>query len=178
MLRGIFKLRLSFPKHVVTYDPNIVLKYIDSLPANKDLSLELLTKKLCNLLCFLSGQWSQSIEKLKIDKSILSHGTCTFYFHTVRKTTKPDNHQHLLVFDTYPQNSKLCVIDCLQEYRRRTDLVRESLDGNPQELILSYAYTFELINSQLIARYTKLFFCNGWDRHYSIYDTFRSQCLN
>ena len=62
------------------------------------------------------------------------------------------------MFNTYPQNSKLCVIDCLQEYRERTDLVSESLDGNPQELILSYAYTFELINSQLIARYTKLFF--------------------
>ena len=52
MLRGIFKLRPSFPKHVVTYDPNIVLKYMDSLPTNKDLSLELLTKK----LSFLSGQ--------------------------------------------------------------------------------------------------------------------------
>ena len=75
MLRGIFKLRTSLPKHVVSYDPNIVLKYIDSLPANKDLSLELLTKKLCTLLCLLSDQRSQSIGKLKIDKSILPHET-------------------------------------------------------------------------------------------------------
>ena len=51
------------------------------------------------------------------------------------KTTKLGNHQHPLLFATYPQNSKLCIIDCLQEYRRRTDLVRENLDGNPQELI-------------------------------------------
>ena len=79
MLRGIFKLRPSLPKHLVTYDPNIVFKYMDSLPTNKDLLLELLTKKLCALLCFLSGQRSQWIGKLKIDKSILSHGTCTFY---------------------------------------------------------------------------------------------------
>ena len=107
MLRGIFKLRPFLPKHIVTYDPNIVLKYMDSLPTNKDLSLELLTKKLCTLLCFLSGQQSQSIGKLKIDKLILSHGTYTFYFDTVLKTTKPGNHQHPLVFNTYPQNSKL-----------------------------------------------------------------------
>ena len=65
MLRGIFKLRPSLPKHVVAYGPNIVLKYMDSLPTNKDLSLALLIKKLCTLLCFLIGQQSQSIGKLK-----------------------------------------------------------------------------------------------------------------
>ena len=64
MLRVIFKLRPSLPKHVVTYDPNIVLKDMDSLPTNKDLSLELFTKKLCTLLCSRSGQRSQSIGKL------------------------------------------------------------------------------------------------------------------
>ena len=115
MLRGIFKLRRSLLKQMVTYDPNIVLKYMDSLPTNKHLSSELLIKKLCTLLCFLSGQRSQSIGKVKIDKSILSHRTYTFYFNTVSKTTKPGYHQHPLVFNTYPENSKLCIIDCLQD---------------------------------------------------------------
>ena len=36
------------------------------------------------------------------------------------------------VFNTYPQNSKFCIIDFLQEYRTRTDLVRENLEGNTQ----------------------------------------------
>ena len=76
----------------------------------------------------------QSIGNLKIDKSILSHGTYTFYFDTVLKITKPGNRQHPLVFNTYPQNSKLCIIGCLQEYRSNTDIVRENLDRNPQEL--------------------------------------------
>ena len=35
--------------------------------------------------------------------------------------------------------------------------MRENLDGNPQELILSYAYPSKTINSQWIARYIKLF---------------------
>ena len=56
MLRGIFKLRTSLPKYVVTYEPNFVLTYMDSLPTNKGFTLELLTKKLYTLLCFLSGQ--------------------------------------------------------------------------------------------------------------------------
>ena len=61
------------------------------------------------------------------------------------------------MFNLYPQNSKLCIIDCLQEYRNRSDLVRENLDGNPQELILSYAYPFKPVNSQSIAICIKLF---------------------
>ena len=65
MLRGIFKLRPSLLKHAVTYDLKIVLKYMDSLPTNKDLSIKLLTKKICTSLCFFS---EQSIEKLTIDK--------------------------------------------------------------------------------------------------------------
>ena len=55
MLGGIFKLKSSFPKHEVNHDPKIVLKHMDSLSTNKDLSQELLTKKLCILLCFFSG---------------------------------------------------------------------------------------------------------------------------
>ena len=35
--------------------------------------------------------------------------------------------------------------------------MRENIDENPQELILSYAYTFKPINSQSIVRYVKFF---------------------
>ena len=55
------------------------------------------------------------------------------------------------------QLSDLCIIDCIQKYRRRTDLVRKNLDGNQQELILSYSFPFTPINSQSIARYIKPF---------------------
>ena len=176
MLRGIFKLRPSLPKRVVTYDSNILLKYMDSLPTNKDLLLEFVTKKLCTLLCFLSGQRNQSIGKLN-DKLMLSHGTYSFYFDTVLRTTKPGNRRHPLMFNTYPQNSKLCIMDCLQEYGSRTNLVRENLHGNPQKLILSCAYPFKPINSQHSKIY-EAFSCNGRNRHYCIYNTFRSQCNN
>ena len=41
-------------------------------------------------------------------------------------------------------------------------IVRENLDENPQELILSYAYPFKSINSQSIAKYIKLFLFLQW----------------
>jgi len=157
MLKGIFKLRPSLPKHVVTYDPDIILRYMCSLPQNRMLSLEILTKKLCTMLCLLSGQRSQSIGQLKLDKSAYSIETMTFYFDTILKTSRPGKHQQPLIFKAFKENENLCIINCLQEYRQRTDLVRENLEGNPQQLILSYAYPHKPINSQSIARYIKLF---------------------
>ena len=94
MIKGIFKLRPSLPKYIVTYDPDIILQYMDSLPTNNLLSMglltkrslptnnllsmDLLTKKLCTLVCLLSGQRSQTISSLKVDRSVLAHGTYTF----------------------------------------------------------------------------------------------------
>ena len=46
MMKGIFKLRPSLPKYTVTYDPDVILKYMDQLPKNEQLNLEVLTKKL------------------------------------------------------------------------------------------------------------------------------------
>ena len=52
MIKRIFKLRPSLPKYVVTYDPDIILQYMDSLPANNLLSMDLLSIK-NYVLCFV-----------------------------------------------------------------------------------------------------------------------------
>ena len=44
LLKGVFRLHPTLPKYTVTYDPDIVLTYINSLPKNSELMLELLTK--------------------------------------------------------------------------------------------------------------------------------------
>ena len=95
MIKGIFKLRPNSPKYVVIFDPDIILQYMDSLLANNLLSMDLLTKKLCSLLCLLSGPRSQTISSLKVDRSVLAHGTCTLYIdaisknNTTRETSTP-----------------------------------------------------------------------------------------
>ena len=73
MIKKILKLHPNLPKYVVTYDPNIILQYTDLLPAKNRLSMDLLTKKLCILFCLLSGQRSQTITSIKIDRSVLTH---------------------------------------------------------------------------------------------------------
>ena len=62
---------------------------MSSLPTKNQLSMNLLTKKLCPLLCLLSQQYSQTISCLKVDRSILAHGTYTSYINTIQETTRP-----------------------------------------------------------------------------------------
>ena len=99
---------------------------MDSLPANNLLSMDLLTKKLCTFLCLLSGQRSQTISRLKVDRSVLAHGTYTFYIDAI---------QPPLMYQSFEPNKKLCTINSLKEYRSRTDLLRGNLEGTaPQHI--------------------------------------------
>ena len=47
-------------------------------------------------------------------------------------------------------------MNCLREYIRRTELIRENIEG-PTQLISSYAYPHKPVMSTPIARYVKLF---------------------
>ena len=108
---------------------------MDSLPANNLLSMDLLTKKLCTFLCLLSGQRSQTISRFKVDRSVLAHGTYTFYIDAIQKTLRPGRHQPPLMYQSFEPNKKLCTINSLKEYRSRSDLLRGNLEGTaPQHI--------------------------------------------
>ena len=69
MLKGIFKLKPTFPKCIVICDPDIIISYMEMLPNNSGLLMQDLTKKLCTLLCLLSGQRYQAIASLALNFS-------------------------------------------------------------------------------------------------------------
>ena len=55
------------------------------------------------------------------------------------KTTKPGKHQQPIEYYSYQENDKVCVVSCLRECIRRTKLIRENIECQPTQLILSYA---------------------------------------
>ena len=61
----------------------------------------------------------------------------TFHTDTIQKTTRPGRHETPLVFQSFEQNEKLYIINCLKEHRPQTDLLRANLEGSPQQLMLS-----------------------------------------
>ena len=143
MLKGIFKICPSLPKYAVTYDLiSFLSTWIYYLQTTYYLWIFLLKNY---VLC----------SSLEVDRSALAHGTYTFYINTIEKTTRPGRHQPHLVYQSFEPNEKLCIINYL--YRLHTDLLKENLEGTPQQRILSYAYPHKSLNLQTIARYVKLF---------------------
>ena len=69
-LKGIFRERPQLPRYVQIYDPNIILEYANSLPANHELLLEQLSKKLATLLMLLSGQRGQTLPLIRTECNV------------------------------------------------------------------------------------------------------------
>lgn len=64
--KGVFKLRPTFPKYSVTWDPNVVLAYLSNFYPNEILNLDVLSKKLVVLLALATGQKCQTLSLIKI----------------------------------------------------------------------------------------------------------------
>ena len=52
---------------------------------------------------------------------------CTFAITKVMKTVKPGKHQQPVEYYSYQENRKLCAVNCLREYTRRTEMIRENI---------------------------------------------------
>ena len=156
MIKGIFKLRPSLPKYITTYDPNIMLRYIDSLPHDNFLLMKLLTKKVVHITAPAKWTTCAVLAGLKIIKIKPIKWHIPFYIDKILETTKPGKPQKPLEYREFNSNKKLCVILSLKEYISRTVLIREYLEGNKDQLILSYAYPHKPIICQSISRYIKL----------------------
>ncbi len=157
VVKGMFRERPRIPKKMLVYDTNIVLRYMESLPGNKELPLELLTKKLTTLLCILSGQRSQSIASLYMEHMCKTESLYTFFIPKLLKTTTPTFHQEPLEFEAFPQNDKLCVHDCLTEYLERKNSINSVKKDDKSTLIISYAPPNRSVKSATLARYVKDF---------------------
>ena len=91
----------------------------------------------------LSRQRCQTIGFLDLK---YSHGKYTFAIDKIQKTTKSGKHQPPLEYCAYPENENFCVVVCLVEHVKHTELIRENL--------LSYANQHEPVGSANLYRST------------------------
>ena len=133
-MKGVFEERPSLPRYSSTWDVNVVLTYLKSLPANVDMSLKELTHKLASLLVILSGQRLQTIRLLDIKHMIEQDHKVIFQVKALVKQSKPGRHVDDMEFRAYTPNPKLCVVACIKEYIKRTSTIR----GQETQLLLSW----------------------------------------
>ena len=149
-MRGVFNLRPAFPKYLVTWDTDIVLKKIKSMSPVRVLSLKNLTYKLVMLLALLTGQRCQTIHALTMDSVTLTDNYVKLHAPTLLKHSRPGHHLQELKVKGYAPDRRMCIVHVLTEYMKRTKTIRTS-----DKLLISYVKPHHPVTKATVSRWVK-----------------------
>lgn len=152
-LKGIFKLRPNFPRYQSTWDPAVVLRYLEPFYPLETLKLETLTKKLLGLLALTTAHRVHTISKIRVKK--ISKNSCGFeiLITDIIKTSDPKRPQPLIKLNFFKKNPKLCVASTLLEYLKRTADYRENQGDD--FLFLTVKPPHKTATTQTLSRWLK-----------------------
>lgn len=109
------------------------------------------TLKLTFLLTLLSGQRCQTVKFFLIKNMELSDLKCTFVITEKVKQSRVGTHLKPVEFLAYPEDEKLCVVKHLQEYIKKTRVLRNDCC----QLLLSHVKPHGPANKDTISRWCK-----------------------
>ena len=125
-MRGVFARRPALPRYGVTWDVDIVLRYLKSQSPPDALGLRALSCKLATLLVLLTGHRGQSIHSLNLQAITCSANRLVLRFDTLLKTSRPGKHMSEVVLPAFDQEPGLCVVRTYKAYITRTKRYRKS----------------------------------------------------
>ena len=118
LLKGILNLRLAMPRYQQSWDVNVALDYMRSLPGNQLLPLKVLTQKLVLLLALTAPKRSSELKLLDLRfMRILPEGVV----FELPGMTKTSLEIILVFFAKFDDCESICVLRCLQSYISRTN---------------------------------------------------------
>ncbi|CAG2218782.1 unnamed protein product [Mytilus edulis] len=148
---GIFNKRPSLPKYNVTWNIEIVLKFLKSLKPVKDISLKKLTLKLVMLLALTTGQRIQSLFLIDIRNLELGETYVKIRYGDLLKQTRPGYQLSELFIEAYKPDYRICVVYTLNEYLERTAALRNDVT----QLFVSHQKTAQSCKKCTIASWIK-----------------------
>ena len=156
-MKGLFELDPKFPRYKFVWDVSLLFRYMRMLDDPKNLSLELLGKKLAALICILAGgQRCQTVHAINTLHIKISGNICFIPFYTTLKQTRIGHHLAPLKFKVYNKEPKLCVITNLTEYLRKT--LHKRTDA---ALFISYQKPHKAVSKDTISRWVKEMMTNA-----------------
>jgi hypothetical protein len=91
-LKSVFNQRPALPKYNVTWDTDVVLKYLKQLSPCSKLTVKLLSHKLVMLFLLLAGQRCQTVHLYDVRNMDLTSSSVTFTIGDLTKTSTPRSH--------------------------------------------------------------------------------------
>ena len=150
-MKGAFNMKPSFPRYTVTWDVNIVLKFLKDMPSLDTISLKFLTYKLVMLIALVTGQRCQTIKCLDLDNYDTLEDKVFFRITNLLKQTRPGVHLSAVELKRYTTDVDLCVVRCFEVYIHRTASLRENIT----QLFTSYCKPYKAASSSTIARWIR-----------------------
>ena len=150
LLKGVFNVRPSLPKYQVTWDVDIVIKYLNNLPDLINIDLKSLSMRLTMLLCLLSGQRGEAIFKIQVKDVVFEEDKCRIIFSSLLKNSKPYRHAKPWEVNAF-DNKRLCVVEHLKCYIEKTEEIR----GGEEQLLISYIKPYKAIARDTLSRWIK-----------------------
>ena len=122
LLAGIFNSRPPQPKYCFIWNVQTVIEFIrKEWGRNQELSDKFLTYKLTMLLALKSASRALGLQHLNIKFMVKTPSSFTFNFHKLYKAWKKGKPPPSVVFHSFKEDSSLCVVELLNEYRKRSE---------------------------------------------------------
>ena len=158
LMKGIFNLCPPCPRYVQTWDVSVVLRYLKFLSPAPLLSMKNLTLKLVMLMALMSLSRANLLPKLDLRFRVFKGDCVLFTLPLVRESSRVTSPPIDITFPAFPQHRRLCIVNYLKTYERRTKSFRQDCKDNPDPLFLSYYRPHRPIASSTVSRWLKYVF--------------------
>ena len=120
---------------------------------NSNLSLKQLSRKLATLFAITCPKQVSSLAHLDLKHYRLSPEGITFTLFKT-KTTRPDEPVSALVA-SFPEDRKLCPVDCFKQYLTATSNCRTTIENKPNSLFISYIKPHRPVTPSTVTRWIR-----------------------
>ena len=153
LMTGVFNRNPPKPRYVFIWDIEQVLTFIRGMPNNTKLSDRNINLKLTILLFLTSAGRCHEICYLNIKFMVRASSSFKFFFTKVTKSWRKGKPPPCLEFHEYSDDTKLCVVTCIDEYLGRSAAWRTQ---GQNQLLLSHMKPCKEVQSSTIASWVKL----------------------
>lgn len=149
VMRTVYACSPPKAKYNRFWDVSLVFDYLRRCPSNSLLSLRDLSFKVTILMLLTSGHRGQTIVALSLKMVHIEKNEIVFELDKLLKSNRLGDHLSTVVFNSFPQEKKLCVVRALRAYIVRTESLRKS-----DQLLVSFIKPHGPISRDTLARWT------------------------
>ena len=156
LLTGVFNSNPPQPRYTSTWDVNVVIEYLKTLPSNPTLPLKLLTMKTVMLFALTKSSRSSDLCLLSVEHYQLTPEGICFFPTGLTKQSRAGRITNEIFFHRFPEDESICPVSTAMHYIRRTESLRLTESKHKQsKMFISWIKPHHSVTSASIARWLK-----------------------